>query len=269
IIGGATNTIPATITFRALVHGIGVSPVDLLHIGVIAAGGNVTFTTNGGTTWSSASIVSFVPNFLKTSSFTWADNNTMYVTSVTPQAGFPRIAKSIDGGATWSRADGGLADVPVNRVIVDPRDATKQTLIAASLEGVFRSTDGGATWNPYGTGLSNAFVNDLYMPPDGSFLRMGSYGRGVWELPFLTFSGAALTDDVSSCDNDGVLDNGETGTLTVTLHNDGGTALSAITATVSSTNPAASFPSGNTIVVPAAATGATTSGPAHLARNRA
>ena len=25
-------------------------------------------------------------------------------------------------------------------------------------------------------------VNDIYMPPDGSFMRIATYGRGIWEL---------------------------------------------------------------------------------------
>jgi len=25
-------------------------------------------------------------------------------------------------------------------------------------------------------------VDDLYLPPDGSFLRIATYGRGVWEI---------------------------------------------------------------------------------------
>jgi len=27
-------------------------------------------------------------------------------------------------------------------------------------------------------------VSDLYMPTDGSYLRVATYGRGVWEIRF-------------------------------------------------------------------------------------
>jgi hypothetical protein len=95
-------------------------------------------------------------------------------------------------------------------------------------------------------------VRDIYLPPDGSFVRVGTYGRGLWEAPFLGYVGATLADDLISCDHDGSLDNGETGRLTVTLRNDGAVALSHLAATVTCTNPAVTFPGGNVIVFPAA-----------------
>ncbi len=59
---------------------------------------------------------------------------------------------------------------------------------------------------------------------------------------------------MNSCDHNGSLDNGETGTLSIALHNGGGTQLNGITATVTSTNPAVSFPDGNVLAFsPAAA----------------
>ena len=69
----------------------------------------------------------------------------------------------------------------------------------------------------------------------------------------LQFVSASLADDASSCDDDGVLDNGEVGNLTVTLKNVGAANLSATTVTVSTANPAVSFPAGNVINLPASA----------------
>ncbi len=60
-------------------------------------------------------------------------------------------------------------------------------------------------------------------------------------------SSLALVDDVSSCDHDGYLDDGEVGTLTVQVKNTGSVALGSLTGSVSSTNPAISFPSGNAL----------------------
>ena len=63
---------------------------------------------------------------------------------------------------------------------------------------------------------------------------------------------ATLTDDLHSCDDDSYLDNGERGTLAITLANTGMTALGATSVTVTSPDPSVSFPMGN--VVSAAAT---------------
>jgi len=67
----------------------------------------------------------------------------------------------------------------------------------------------------------------------------------------LEFTSAQLVDDVNSCDQDGVLDNLETGRLIITLTNKGSGTLSATAATVTSTNPNISFPAGNQINFPA------------------
>ena len=56
------------------------------------------------------------------------------------------------------------------------------TLFAATDLGVYRTTDGGAHWTLFGSHLPQVRVTDLYIPPDGSFLRVATYGRGVWEI---------------------------------------------------------------------------------------
>jgi hypothetical protein len=50
--------------------------------------------------------------------------------------------------------------------------------------GVYETTDGGASWHLYGNGLPLVVVNDLYMPTDGSYLRVATYRRGIWETRF-------------------------------------------------------------------------------------
>jgi large repetitive protein len=67
----------------------------------------------------------------------------------------------------------------------------------------------------------------------------------------LTFVSASMDDNVVYCDRDGVLDSGETGTLTIMLKNTGNGSLSATTATVTSTNPALTFSGGGSISFPA------------------
>ncbi len=195
----------------------------------------------------------------------YGDNNVIFATSVTPFAGAVRVARSTDGGASWARADSGLPDVQIEKIFFDPSDASKQTVLAATFDGVYRSTDQGATWNSYGSGLPNVFVRDIYMPPDGSFIRVATYGRGFWELPMLNFGAVTLTDDVVSCDHNGTLDNGETGTLNVMLHNGGSSQLNGVTATVTSATPGVSFPDGNVIAFAPVAGKSDTAGSLHVA----
>ena len=70
--------------------------------------------------------------------------------------------------------------MPVQKLISNPKDAN--TIFAATDLGVYRTTDGGDHWSLFGANLPQVQVMDLYIPPDGSFLRIATYGRGVWEI---------------------------------------------------------------------------------------
>jgi hypothetical protein len=144
----------------------------------------------------------------------------------------------------------GLPDLPVTRVYIDPRDPDRNTLYAATHVGVYRTLDGGESWEPFSGGLPTVRVNDIYMPPDGSFMRIATYGRGIWELSQVEFVNTTLDDDGASCDRDGVLDNGETGNLVVTFKNQGPNNLNQLQMTVTSSNPHVTFPHGNVVRFP-------------------
>ncbi len=84
--------------------------------------------------------------------------------------------------STWQRADGGLPDVPVFHLVVDPRDASGNSLHAVTALGVYRTTNGGANWALFGAGLPTVRVMGLWIAPDGGLLRAATYGRGAWEI---------------------------------------------------------------------------------------
>ncbi len=179
--GQPSSGIGAARVFRDTVHGIGVSPEanGLSNVAVVCNAGWVVITHNGGRHWRQTPLIGTVPKWQGfNANVEWADNKTLYVASESPIPG-ARVAKSTDGGFTFTDSSNGLPDVPVNRVLVSPVDSS--TLYAATFLGVYRSTDAGATWSRFGTGLPQVEVRDLYMPPDGSLLRVATYGRGVWE----------------------------------------------------------------------------------------
>jgi photosystem II stability/assembly factor-like uncharacterized protein len=93
-----------------------------------------------------------------------------------------------DRGRTWSplSGNGSGADLPnvnARAVRFDPSDTANQTLYAGFVTGIYRTTDGGATWHPLGAGLpATSDIADIYVARDGSFLRVATQGRGLWEL---------------------------------------------------------------------------------------
>jgi hypothetical protein len=247
--------LPAARRFRSSPYNLGVSPTDLSRIAVGAAGGFLDITTNGGASWTDLNLIALVPGYLGfVTNVTWQDNQNLWITSVAQAPGSARVIKaSIATPATpWAAAtftvlQNGLPDLPVTRVYFDPRDVTRNTIFAATHVGIYGTTDGGASWAPYGKGLPTVRVNDIYMPPDGSFVRIATYGRGIWELPQLELVSAELSDDRLSCDSDGVLDNGETGRLTITLKNQGPNNVNHVTLTLTSSNAHVTFPDGNVL----------------------
>ena len=163
---------------------IGTSPIDTQHLAVI---GNTRFwiSSTGGPPWIELNLADLIPGWQErgTSSAEWANNDLLYVSSETPVAGATRFAKSSDGGATWTApANAGLPDLPLARIRVDYRDATGQTLYAATWIGVYRTTDGGETWSHLGIGLPQVPIQDIYLAPRSAYLRVAAYGRGAWEL---------------------------------------------------------------------------------------
>jgi hypothetical protein len=176
---------PARVLLRAGSHPIGISPQDLAHLGVLANGGWLYSTSDGGQTWASRSLTTLAapwPGF--NSTLAYASNTTMYVGNEAPIGIALRVLKSVDGGTTWANASTGLPLVPVTKLLVSPRDPSGNTVYAATWIGVYETTDGATSWHLFGSGLPVVVVSDLYMPTGGSYLRVSTYGRGVWETRF-------------------------------------------------------------------------------------
>jgi len=179
---------PFTVFFRDLTTGLGMSE-DTTAMGVCANGGRVVLSTDNENSWFVVLLNSEVPDSATglgfhnlTSNVLWTSNSDVYVTSVNGTPGVTRVVRSRQGGisGTWSAAQNGLPDVPVQKLISNPQDAN--TIFAATDLGVYRTTDGGDHWLLFGANLPQVQVTDMYIPPDGSFLRIATYGRGVWEI---------------------------------------------------------------------------------------
>ena len=148
------------------------------------------------------------------------------------------VLRSGDGGAHWTNISSNLPNVPANALLVDPNDAN--TVYAATDAGVFVTSQvtGCSTancWSSYGTDLPTAPAIALAASPamatgDGRTgeLRVGTYGRGIWEIPLTTAAGQsapAMTLSALSLS----FGSQQAGTLsaaqTLTVTNSGGAAL--------------------------------------------
>jgi photosystem II stability/assembly factor-like uncharacterized protein len=177
---------PAPPEFRGVTHPIGVGYDNQDEIAVAMSGGNVAISTNGGTTFRIENLnAPRIPGYNTfTTAVAWGNANELFVSTENPDPTAAHLVRSRDAGLTWQRVDvnNGLPRLPISRILVDPR--SRSTIYVGTWAGVFVSRNSGDTWEPLGTGLPIAIVNDMYMPEDGSFLRVASYGRGIWDYRF-------------------------------------------------------------------------------------
>src|SRR5258707_6810535 len=74
--------------FRQSVHGLGVSPVDTLHLSVIGFSGRIALTRNGGGSWRVQNLISLVPGWTGfNANIAYANNNVILVASESPTPG--------------------------------------------------------------------------------------------------------------------------------------------------------------------------------------
>jgi hypothetical protein len=96
-----------------------------------------------------------------------------------------RLWRTVDGGQTWASIVGAdqahrLPNVPVYVVKYDP--VTPTTIYAGTDLGVYISIDDAATWNRMGEGFPMVPARDLYIARNQDFIRVATYGRGLWEI---------------------------------------------------------------------------------------
>ena len=170
---------------RQVWHSTGLHPSNPNLVSMTGAGGRPLISQDGGATWSgtATTLINLVPGYEGFNSATaWTTNNVVYYSSEGRDPGVVHVVKSADRGVSWSEADFGLPDVAVSDLAVDTRDQSGRTLYAATDLGVYSTRDGGDSWSLFGAGLPNVSVRSLYLSPEGEFMRIATYGRGVWEV---------------------------------------------------------------------------------------
>ncbi len=211
VYGGTINFKRST-TNGASIANVGPAPVvnasaPIIYIGVSktfadsvyiatcpggAATGRVYISSNGGTSWTQRTGI--LPNRYYTS-MAIDPNDSKRVAITLAGFGTSHIYLTTDAGVNWVDIGGSgatsLPDIPANVVMFDP--TTPSTIYVGNDLGVFVAqnvTNGAAatTWYTYNSGLIDATnVMDLQVAPNGK-LRMGSYGKGLWENNMVTGS---------------------------------------------------------------------------------
>ncbi len=115
------------------------------------------------------------------------------------------LFETTNGGASWTDISchntgncgspevTDLPNTPVNDVVVDPNDVTNNTLYVATDVGIFITTNGGTGWSELATGLPHVECTSLKLNNTARVLRVGTHGRGDWDLQLPGLPASALT----------------------------------------------------------------------------
>lgn len=138
------------------------------------------------------------------------------------------------GGTAGGNPDQNVPDLPVHTVVFDPSTTPHSIIVGCDVD-VLRTTDGGATWHIYGAALPNADCTSLaadhgVSPP---LIRVGTYGRGVFELARLTGPNVFVTGNLAFGD----VAVGATADLTFDILNIGDASLNVTDISDASANP--------------------------------
>jgi photosystem II stability/assembly factor-like uncharacterized protein len=91
-----------------------------------------------------------------------------------------KVYHSTDAGITFTNVTYNLPNIPVNAAVIDKQSTQHDVYIGTDV-GVFILDEATQTWVYYGAGLPNTMVSDLEIQYNTRKLRIGTFGRGVWE----------------------------------------------------------------------------------------
>ncbi len=163
---------------------------NISKLEVYAKNSNVMYTSsgidlyttfNGGVTWNDVSAnLPVIGGSLDITAIEINPNDSakIWMTISGYNAG-NKVFYSSNAGSSWINISGTLPDIPVN-CIKYANDGTGGLYIGTDY-GVYYYNNVLNNWISFNTNLPNVIVRDIEINPTHDVIRVGTYGRGVWE----------------------------------------------------------------------------------------
>ncbi|CAI8350231.1 MAG: Xyloglucanase [Owenweeksia sp. TMED14] len=92
-----------------------------------------------------------------------------------------KVFESTNAGTSWTNISSGLPSVPAQCIQFE--DGASNGIYVGTDIGVFFRDASTSGWVSFNENLPNVIINDIELMSTNNILRIGTYGRGVWQSP--------------------------------------------------------------------------------------
>jgi PKD repeat protein len=141
-------------------------------------------STDGGQTWTWISSNIGSSSVITGIAVDPLDENHVWISKSGYYAG-TKVYETFNAGGAWYNRSGSLPNIPANCIAIQP--SSNGLVYVGTDLGVYYRDASMSDWVPFMQGLPNTIVNDIEILSNAGKIRIGTYGRGVWESPLATF----------------------------------------------------------------------------------
>lgn len=168
---GSTWTVISPITGN--LDELAVAPSNDQYI-YASRGSTLYKTANGGTNWTTYT----APATITDIAVKYNDPTKVWITTTSSSE---PVLLSTNAGTSFTNISVGLPAIAARSIVVD--DFPSEGVYVGMNIGVYYKNIANPTWVLFGTGLPQVAVNEVELSKVGGKLRVGTYGRGFWEIP--------------------------------------------------------------------------------------
>lgn len=157
---------------------IAISPSDS-NILYISKGSAIRRSTNNGRNWTFVN--AGLPNQFINRIAVHPDDPMKVAICMSGFSNGNKVFASTNGGSSWTNRSGNLPNLPANALAWTEGPSIR--MILGMDVGVYYADEGTNAWTLYADSLPAVLINDLEVLNGAGLIRVGTWGRGIWEAP--------------------------------------------------------------------------------------